>query len=155
MDVAFKKVIDSLEPKFRELQEMSPVKIDRLPKSLPKSGIYLFSEGKKYLYVGRTNNIRRRLRNHTRLSGKHNQATFAFRIARERTGKTKAAYSSNGSRSSLQNDSNFNAEFDAAKSRVAQMDIRFIEETDSIRQALLEIYIATVLKTPYNDFDNH
>jgi hypothetical protein len=35
------------------------------------------------------------------------------------------------------------------------MDLRFVEESDPIRQALLEIYSARVLKTPYNDFDNH
>ena len=35
------------------------------------------------------------------------------------------------------------------------MKIRFVEETDPVRQALLEIYVATVLETPYNDFDNH
>ena len=33
--------------------------------------------------------------------------------------------------------------------------IRFVEETDPVRQALLEIYVAAVLGTPYNDFDNH
>jgi hypothetical protein len=35
------------------------------------------------------------------------------------------------------------------------MEIRFVEETHPVRQALLEIYVATVLETPYNDFDNH
>jgi hypothetical protein len=25
----------------------------------------------------------------------------------------------------------------------------------AVRQALLEIYVATVLETPYNDFDDH
>jgi len=30
-----------------------------------------------------------------------------------------------------------------------------VEETDPTRQALLEIYAATVLKTPFNDFDTH
>jgi hypothetical protein len=134
---------------------MSPIKVANLPKGIPKSGVYLFSEGNKFLYVGRTNNIRRRLRNHTHPSGSHNHATFAFRIAREITGNTKASYSSGGSRISLQNDSIFKQEFIAAKKRVANMDIRFIEETDAVRQALLEIYVATVLNTPYNDFDNH
>ncbi len=35
------------------------------------------------------------------------------------------------------------------------MDIRYVEETDPIKQALLEIYTATALRTPYNDFENH
>ena len=33
--------------------------------------------------------------------------------------------------------------------------IRFVEENDPVRQALLEIYAAVALKTPYNDFDTH
>jgi hypothetical protein len=35
------------------------------------------------------------------------------------------------------------------------MDLRFVEEADPTRQALLEIYAATVLETPFNDFENH
>ena len=35
------------------------------------------------------------------------------------------------------------------------MDIRFVEETDAVRQALLEIYVALALGTTFNDFDNH
>ncbi len=35
------------------------------------------------------------------------------------------------------------------------MDIRFAEEFDSVRQALLEVYAATALQTPFNDFENH
>ncbi len=35
------------------------------------------------------------------------------------------------------------------------MDLRFIEEQDQLRQALLEIYVSAVLKTPYNDFETH
>jgi hypothetical protein len=49
----------------------------------------------------------------------------------------------------------FKSAFDKAKKRITSMDIRFVEESDPTRQALLEIYTATVLKTPYNDFDNH
>jgi hypothetical protein len=42
-----------------------------------------------------------------------------------------------------------------AKLRIAVMDLRYVEESDPTCQALLEIYAATVLKTPYNDFENH
>jgi hypothetical protein len=41
------------------------------------------------------------------------------------------------------------------KQRVKMMAVRFVEETDPTCQALLEIYASVVLKTPYNDFDNH
>ena len=45
--------------------------------------------------------------------------------------------------------------FAFAKTCLAEMDLRFVEEADPTRQAMLEIYVATVLKTPCNDFENH
>ena len=35
------------------------------------------------------------------------------------------------------------------------MDLRFVEEANPARQALLEIYTSIVLPTKYNDFDTH
>jgi hypothetical protein len=46
-------------------------------------------------------------------------------------------------------------EFKAAKVRIRAMQVRFVEESDPIRQMLLEVYVAVVHGTPYNDFDNH
>ena len=45
--------------------------------------------------------------------------------------------------------------FIAAKARIRKMDLRFVEETDPFRQALLEMYAAVALKTPHNDFETH
>ena len=109
----------------------------------------------QHLYVGRTNGIRRRLQNHCRRSGTHYTATFAFRIARQTTGQMKAPYAKAGSRDQLSEDPVFGSEFERAKQRVSTMDIRFVEETDAVRQALLEIYVALALETKFNDFDNH
>ena len=134
---------------------MEPVRFSFLPKEMPVRGVYLFSEGALHLYVGRTNRLRKRLQNHCRLSGTHFTATFAFRIARHDTGRMKASYAPAGSRDELSNDTFFRAAFDAAKKRVNAMDIRFVEEADPVRQALLEIYVASALQTPFNDFDNH
>ncbi len=49
----------------------------------------------------------------------------------------------------------FAAAFIAAKERIRRMEYRYVEEGDQSRQALLEIYCAVVLGTPYNDFDTH
>jgi hypothetical protein len=68
---------------------------------------------------------------------------------------TKASYAKEGSRDELCSHPVFGPAFTAAKGRVAAMDIRYVEEADPVRQALLEIYAATVLETPYNDFENH
>src|SRR5205807_3657470 len=139
----------------RGLMAMVPVRYANLPRQIPKRGIYLFSEGDRHLYVGRTNRIRQRLAGHCRPSSNHFCATFAFRIAREETGSLKAAYSSMGSRGNLVRDLTFGPAFVEAKARIANMDVRFVEEANPVRQALLEIYVAVTLETPYNDFENH
>ena len=155
MDQRFRELIGSLEPQFQLLVGMEPVRYGSLPRQMPARGIYLFSEGASHLYIGRTNRLRQRLQNHCSQSGTHYTATFAFRIARQVTGRVKATYRRTGSREALTADPDFGPAFDAAKRRVAAMDIRYVEERDPTRQALLEIYAATVFRTPYNDFDTH
>ncbi len=155
MNAKFTSLLKSVEPKYRKLVKMAPVKYTALPQGLPKRGVYLFSEGSKHLYVGRTKGLRERLRGHCVPSGSQFTATFAFRLAREKTGRKAASYTKVGSRVELLKDAAFASAFDAAKQRIALMDIRFVEEKDPTRQALLEIYTSTVLKTPYNDFDTH
>jgi hypothetical protein len=52
-------------------------------------------------------------------------------------------------------DPTFAAAFIAAKERIRKMEYRYVEEAHQNRQALLEIYCAVVLETPYNDFGTH
>jgi hypothetical protein len=79
----------------------------------------------------------------------------AFRLARVETGKTVPSYSRAGSRSALLLDPEFAKVFRRAKARIRNMELRYIEETNALRQALLEIYVSIVLSTPHNDFENH
>ena len=81
--------------------------------------------------------------------------SFNFEIARQTSGHTKATYTTKGSRPELVKDEIFMGFFGDAKSRVAAMDIRYVEEVDPVKQTLLEVYVATVLGTRYNDFENH
>ena len=52
-------------------------------------------------------------------------------------------------------DAEFVDAFNSAKARIAQMDVRFVEETHPLRQALLEMYVSVALETPFNHFDTH
>lgn len=155
MDGKFAKLVESLEPTFRRLIDMQPVSAAGLPRTMPTKGIYLFSSGPTHLYVGRSNNIRRRIGLHCRPGSQQNQATFAFRMARHETGRVKATYAVAGGRRELATDASFAPAFRACKERIRGLDLRFVEENDPTRQALLEIYAATVLETPFNDFDTH
>lgn len=155
MHEAFQQYAESMHPSFERLMAMEPVTIHTLPKGSPAQCIYLFSEGTRHLYVGRTRHLRQRLRQHSIPAAQHNQAVFAFRLAREMTGRLVADYSADGSRVALSLTADFGAAFSKAKERVRSMDVRFVEETDACRQALLETYVSIVLKTPYNDFNTH
>jgi hypothetical protein len=95
-------------PSRRARKGIPPAAASRgIPRDLPVRGIYLFSEGGKDLYIGRTNRMRHRLRGHCVTSANHFSATFAFRIARKETGKTKASYAQSGSRPELLKDAAF------------------------------------------------
>lgn len=89
------------------------------------------------------------------MGAQHNHAVFAFKLAREVTGRLAATYSIKGSRVALCGEPAFADAFLQAKARVRSMDLRFVEEADPTRQALLEIYVSVVLGTKYNDFDTH
>ena len=156
MDPRFASVIGQLHPAFERLLATSPTRHRRLARDMPMQGVYLFSEGDRHLYVGRSNHLRDRVGQHCRAGSQHNQAVFAFRLAREATGLMTPAYTTGaGSRKGLAADAGFGEAFSAAKARVRAMDYRCVEETDQTRQALLELYCAIALGCPYNDFNTH
>ena len=155
MNKQFRQHIESLHPSFEMLLNSKPFQFASLPKVLPKAGVYLFSDGAQHLYVGRTNSIRKRLQQHCRPGSSHNSAPFAFRLAREARKVPQATYKTQGSRSHLLQDPDFASAFTDAKARLRTMNIRIVEESNPLRQALLEMYVAVALAAPYNDFDNH
>jgi hypothetical protein len=134
---------------------MDPVKVDLLPRSMPEEGVYLLSEGETHLYVGRSRRIRKRIASHSQPGGSHKGAAFAFRLAREMTDQLDPTYKTEGSRDSLMRDPAFRQAFENAKARIRGMELRYSEESDPIRQSLLEIYVAVSLQTPYNSFRTH
>lgn len=151
-----------LNPEFAKAIEELPAALERLlacnaqsgmtalSKAVPARGVYLFSEGSEHLYVGRTNRLRTRHREHR--AGRNNDAPFAFKLARRRTGNVAKG---GLTRSQLEVDETFASAFAVAKSEVSRMDFRWVEESDPVRQCLLEIYVSIALATPYNDFENH
>lgn len=155
MDPTFKLHVDALPDLLERLLTAEPVRVAEVPSTMPKCGVYLLSEGPSHLYVGRSNRLRSRMRDHGNPSSPHTKSAFAFRLAREATGRTAVAYKPAGSRKHLMQDPVFSAAFVKAKERIAVMDVRWVEVTDPVRQSLLEMYAALALKTPYNAFDNH
>jgi len=85
----YESVVARLPDLLEELLGAPAAKVAEHPPIPEAPGIYLFSEaseaegvGEKAIYVGQTRKLRSRLKNHTRLGGKNNQATFAFLLAK-------------------------------------------------------------------------
>lgn len=153
MDQRFQKLVEDLHTKFEALIAMEPVTIASAPKDSPEGGVYLFSEDECNLYTGRTKrNIRDRLRDHVSSA---DDCPFAWHLAREATGNTVASYKPEGSRKHLLGQPHFKKAYEEAKQRIRKMQVRFVSEPNPLRQALLEIYVATVSESKFNDFDTH
>jgi hypothetical protein len=156
MNETFARHVEAMHPSYERLVAMTPFTFGQLgQQALPSRGVYLFSEDERPLYIGRSNDIRARIRHHCRPGSTENQASFAFLLTREACGVPKATYKPEGSRRHLLTQDAFVKCFVAQKERLRAMDIRAVEEVDSNRQALLEMYVAISLATPYNDFNNH
>lgn len=155
MNLKFAEVVASLHPSFERLMAMKPLSGTPPSRvSTPKSGIYLFSEQGKHLYVGRSNRIACRYTLHCGPSAKQNQASFAWKLMAEFVGH-KATYRRGEGRADMILRPDYAEAFSAAKARIRNMEYRFVEESDQMRQALLEAYVCIALETPYNDFGTH
>ena len=161
MDNKFAAFVERLHPSYVRLMSKAPVTGGAVPdfgvgQVAARRGVYLFTENGKHLYVGRSNRLFERYKNHWGAKKTEREAAFAFKLAREATGFMKATYKKGrGSRRNLALDQTFREAFIAAKERIRAMEYRWVEETDPTCQCLLEIYVSVALATPYNDFDTH
>ena len=121
---------------------------------VPQKGIYVFFEDNKPIYVGRSNRLKKRLKEHSQRSSDHYSATLAFRIAKQILYKPQKKGGKQTNEQLMEN-KDFVEGFEAAKDRIAKAKIRFIEIEDQIEQAMFEIYASLALNTELNDFDTH
>lgn len=152
MNEEFKEIIDQF-PSLMTGLISSPPRPWRNLGSLPQKGIYVFYEDARPIYVGRSNRVKERIKEHGRPSSRHNSAPFAFNLAKK-AAKGKAVNMSRA-RVELEKDPVFADLFSRAKERVTRMSVRVIEINDPIIQTLLEVYAAVELKTEFNDFNTH
>jgi hypothetical protein len=60
MDHKFAALVETLAPKLECLLAAAPASNGDLPRNMPASGVYLFTENGRHLYVGRSNVLRGR-----------------------------------------------------------------------------------------------
>jgi predicted GIY-YIG superfamily endonuclease len=151
MNTAFEAHVRRVPALYTTLiaQPLLNVRVNELGK---QPGIYILFDDAEPVHVGRTRNIRQRLRAHC--TPKHNSASFAFKRARRELGQA-TTYSRATSRSALQSDAVFGPCFRKHVDAVAQMKLRFLEVSDPIDQYFLELYAALELGLPTDEFDTH
>lgn len=150
---------------FREVCEDLPVLLARLWDAPSEKradhlhipaveGIYLFSERGRPIYVGQSQDIRRRLGDHTRPSGSHFSASFAFLLAK--AAAKRRGIRVNRPRATLAAHPRFGALFKGAKERVANMQVQFVKVEDPVRRTVFEVYASLLLGTTrFNSFETH
>jgi predicted GIY-YIG superfamily endonuclease len=150
-----------LIPEFQNRLKDLPLLLEQLLRASPhaltnkstlpnKPGVYVIAEGENHLYTGRSKNLRQRMKNHA--SGRAEQSAFAFRLARQLSGKTRATYKKEGSRKELMKDQNFIDVMAKCTTRVKNMSVLHVEIEDDVTQHMFEVYCALALKTQYNEF---
>lgn len=136
----------------RDLIDAEPVLVNA-PGHPAAPGIYLLIDSRGSVqHVGRTRNLRQRLRAHRTVN--HNSASFAFKRARRELGIV-ASYAKTNSRAALQADELFGACFRRHVDAVSAMTVKFLLVADPIDQYLLELYAVLELGMPLDEFDTH
>ncbi len=155
MNERFKKLTDRMPLRLQSLLEQLLIAIDDIGiTQMPQKGVYVFFEDDEPIYVGRSNRLKKRLKEHSQRSSDHYSATLAFRIAKQNT-STLQRKEKKQTNEQLMKNRDFFEEFEAAKDRIARTKIRFIEIEGQIEQAIFEIYASLALGTKFNDFGTH
>jgi hypothetical protein len=127
-------------------------------------GVYLFTEGDRHMYVGRTgrtersiqsgkpsaSGFRKRLAGHSTPGAELNTASFALRLAMEDAANEGLEVPA--ARKDRLEVPRFVELFSAAKERITAMEFRTVDIDDDRESYVFELYAAFVLDTPYNSF---
>jgi predicted GIY-YIG superfamily endonuclease len=152
--IDLKKVTDKMPSLLHSLLEQPLVTIDDIGiTEVPQNGVYVFFEDDKPIYVGRSNRLKKRLKEHSQ-SSSHYSATLAFRIAKKSASVIQIRGGKQTNQQLMEN-SDFVKKFKAAKERISRVRIRYIPIEDQIEQAIFEIYAHLELDTELNDFNTH
>lgn len=157
LDARFHAFVGILHERLETLVRAPSFTATSKPKGLwDKKAVYLFSNGAEPFYIGRTRNLAQRIGQHCNAGSQPNQSSIAFYLACKDLNIERKKYTKGQSwKQLLAMHSGLDEAFGLWKCKMRAMCIRYVEESDPIAQALLEIYCSVALRTPYNDFDTH
>ena len=151
LNVKFEKIINTYPALMEKLNKSNYITREDL-KKVPDRGIYVFYDGKKPIYVGRSERMRSRLKEHSQQSSGQTSATFAFNLAKSRAKKLGIDITRN--RKILEQDPHFSPIYKEEKTRVSKMKFKVIRINNPIKQTLFEVYASIELKTK-QDWGTH
>ena len=166
-------VIAGLECFLTKLKKCSPIEMntDRERRKIKKTveelcpsqkGVYVFYQGRKAMYVGRTDRMSVRLLQHGRSPGSssgRSGATFALILAKHKFKRThRIEHCLHGKE--MTEALNACPEektrlWKESTKDVKEMLVRLVEVDHPVDQAVFEIYAHLKLKTPFNSFVNN
>ena len=170
--VVFQDPIGKFEVLLERLQQCCVIKMkttserNALRRELKKrvssdKGIYVFYEGEKPLYVGRTDQMPERLLNHGRKPSLNapSSATFALILAKhkfkERYHVPDGLFTKQLARELNDHRTKKIELWKEAVEQVKGMSVRVVEVEHPHEQAVFEVYVHEKLATPFNSFVNH
>lgn len=149
---ALESILRQMEPLLARLKECPP-ETRETRKNLPGRGVYAFYEGKKPLYVGRSNKIHERVLTHGRNGASQEQASFAFRLL-EKEFNLLVGHGAPQNRAQIAKE--YSGAFAEQKRRVRNMEVRAVEILDDAVAYFFEAYAIIALgTTEYNRFEPH
>ena len=148
MNTAFWEAVDKMKPLMNDL-EVSPERTWDKYREAPQNGVYVLYENGAPIYVGRSNKMRNRIREHGAASSDRHTATFAFKLLRQ------ALSEPEGKAEDIER--TYAEEYRRQRERVRAMTFRAVWITNQLEQTLFEIYAILQVGTAprYNDFETH
>ena len=151
MNAAFQDIVEQMEPRLEMLKNCSPYAWGNL-QGIPQMGVYAFYENGEAIYVGRSNRMRQRIREHGADGSRHESATFAFKLLREAV-RNPESHQSGKSKTRKELQELYPREYKEQRLRIRNMTVRVVEIECQRVQAVFETYAILALGTTlYNTF---
>ncbi len=148
MDTIFWEAVGKMKPLMNGLKGSEERSWSNYSNA-PRKGVYVLYDNGEPIYVGRSNTMRSRIREHGADSSDRNSATFAFKLLREELNEPK------GGAEDIERE--HNEEYRQQRKRVRAMTFRAVAITNQLEQTIFETYAIIEMGTApkYNDFETH
>ena len=152
MNTEFQKITKKMEPLLDELLASPKMTLDQL-REVPDKGVYIFYENDKPVYVGRSNRVRNRIKEHGADSSGHESATFALKLLRKDLNDP-GGHSPKYSRKTIVDCPELNQQFAEKRKLVQEMQFQVVAISDHPTQYIFEAYaIISLGTTEFNSFE--